>query len=219
MQARPPAWPWYALLAATATAALLVFLGRSGRPPDSTAYPAPFPEDSGADRPAAVALPVEQRGEGRGHPDRLEAGMWRVVRDGVEVHVNYATAFGDRLVISLTVLNRNETALAFADWAGSDEVTLRGADGKAYPLRPIPADRLRSIREWEARQPDPVFLYGAGPVTRERGRVATLEFDPAAAGAGEFLDLDLAGGPVGFADPILFRIPTGMLLQPPLGGP
>jgi hypothetical protein len=61
-------------------------------------------------------------------------------------------------------------------------------------------------------------LYGAGPVTHDRSRVATLEFDPAAAGAGH-LDLDLAGAPVGFADPILFRIPRAMLTSGAPAGP
>jgi hypothetical protein len=177
----------------------------------------PPPEDSTAGLGLEDVRPEAQRTEGRGYPERLSAGRWRVVRDDVEVRVNFAGTY-NRFVISLTVLNRSkEKSLLFADWSEPNQVTLRGDDGKTYPLLPTPAGRAQNLREGGAGEPDPGYAYGAGPVVHNRGRVATLEFDPAAAGAAH-LDLDLAGAPVGFADPILFRIPRAMLTEAGLGG-
>ncbi len=179
----------------------------------------PPPQDSGADLRRPPIRPGAERTVGRGHPDRLAADLYRVVRGDVEVWIDSIVTGDGQLTVHLTVRNRNkETPLAFANWAEPGQVTLKRDDGKAYPLIPIPADRERAIREWEAKQPKLEYASGAGPVAHDRPRVTSLEFSQAAAD-GQYIDLDLAGSPVGFTDPILFRIPTHMVTQMMIGVP
>jgi hypothetical protein len=179
--------------------------------------PGPPPEDSEADQPRSPIIPGPQKIPGHGHPDRLAANLYRAVRGDVEVWVN-STSVGARLHVQLTVRNLNrKKPLAFANWDRPDEVTLKDESGKAYPLIPLSAERERAIRVWEAEHPDPTHAFGAGPVTHDRARVTFLEFDtPANA---QYLDLDLAGAPVGFADPIRFRIPEHMITAEGAGVP
>jgi hypothetical protein len=171
--------------------------------------PGPPPQDSEADLPRSPIIPGPAKTPAHGHPDRLSANMCRAVRGDVEVWVDY-TSVGERLHVQLTVKNLNkEKPLAFANWNEPGQVTLKDDSGKEYPLVPLSAERERAIRAWEAEQPDLAQTFGAGPVTHDRVRVTFLEFDrPVDA---QYLDLDLAGAPVGFADPILFRIPEHMI--------
>lgn len=171
-------------------------------------HPAPPPEDSGADRLSHAPAPPST---GRGYPDRLTADRAYAVRDEIEVRVTAAGVAGDQFMISITVTNRKPGApLAFADWTRPGQVTLRDHENITYTLIPPSAQREKAIRDWEREHPELEYRAGAGPVTPDRARVTGLEFDPAAM-ATEYLDLDLDGGPVGWADPIRFRVPRRMM--------
>lgn len=192
--------------------ALLIAAAGCGPDPDAptAGVPALNPEDSGAFNPEPVLVAADRRAEGRGHPDRLPAGLARAVRGGVEVRVDMAEC-GEKLLLHVTVHTRGDGRLDFAGWDDPAGVGLRGPDGSEYPLLPpTPAER-QAWREWEEKQPNREFGTGAGLVERGRWRVAVLRFDAAAA-AVDHLDLDLDGAAVGFDTPIFFRIPRGMIL-------
>ncbi len=181
--------------------------------------PPPPPQDSGANRPPVAIVPPEERTEGRGYPDRVSAGLGRVVRGDVEVCVDHAGHAGSQCIIQISVRNRSkDKPLAFTNWTKPGHATLKDDEGRAYPLIPISAERERLLREWEQGRPDPGFGTGTGSVTRERPRVASLWFDPAAL-SGLYLDLDLEGAPVGFTDPIRFRISGEMMVTIAPGSP
>lgn len=170
-------------------------------------YKAPPPQDSGADRdPGAPRI-------GRGFPARLTATFESAARDAVLVRVGPAGTFdGERLAVLVRVETMGkDKPLQFAGWTRPAQVTLKDDAGRAYPLLPLPPDRERALREAGEKKPP---AYGAGAVTLDRPRYVMLEFDGAALKAGH-LDLDLDGGPVGFTDPILFRIPGDALLSEP----
>jgi hypothetical protein len=187
------------------TASLL--LGCSDR--HSRMVPPP-PEHSGADHPGLYVRGVADRAEGRGHPDRLPAGLRRVVRGDTEVWVEQSHTAGGRILLNVAVRNRNkERPLALGDWNEPGRVTLRDEAGTAYRLLPATAERVRANREWEANEPNPGWRYGAGPVVAGCYRITLLEFEGNPPGL--HLDLDLDGGPVGFAEPVLFRIHNEML--------
>ncbi len=179
----------------------------------------PPPEDSGADLRGPPIYPGEEKLSGRGHPDRLPAGLHRATRGDVAVWIDSATASGDQLIVSITIRNRNkEKPVAFTNWTKPEQATLKDDSGKAYPLLPLSLERERTIREWEAKQPKLEQMFGAGPVTHDHMRTAMLEFDRGNGGT-EYLDLDLDGEPVGFAEPIYFRIPRNMLMLAVFGKP
>jgi hypothetical protein len=195
---------------------LVVALSLAGCAGRREEAPPPEPLDSEADLARFAVRDAESRGLGYGHPGRLPAGTWRVARGAAEVRVDYA-GIGDlsrpRTVIQVAVRNRGPAeAIRFGDWARPEQVALRDDRGTAYPLLPLPPDRVEAIRRGEAERPDLPYRFGAGPVTRGHFRYAALEFDPQALYS-DYLDLDLSGESVGSADPILFRIPWAMTVK------
>ncbi len=200
---------------------LLVALGALGcgkKPKDTGPAPRPPvqpppPQDSGADKaPGSIRL-GEENGEGRGYPNRLLAQWWRVVRDDVTVSV-LASDSADPAHLSLMVVVRNrnkDKPLQLTGWSKPQQITLKDEKGKRYPLIPIPDDIEQAMRK--ADVPKDGAAYGPGPVTPELKRFILLKFDRSTLAA-EYLDLDLDGAPVGFADPILFRVSREMMTQP-----
>lgn len=172
--------------------------------------PAPPPEDSGADRP--VIVDAEKREEGNGFPDRLHAGLARVVRGEVEVRVE-SVSTGERLGVSVSVRIRGGKAIPFGGWTDPAGVTLRDPEGREYPLVALTAEQLKMQREWEVTHPEQRVGLGAGEVTRSQPRLAELRFADVPTNA-DYLDLDLSGAAVGFKDPIRFRIPQRMVATP-----
>jgi hypothetical protein len=172
----------------------------------------PPPEDSGAGRPGLYVRDGNDRTDGRGHPDRLPAGLKRAVRGDVEVRLEQTITTGGRILVNVEVRNRGkDRPLALGDWTAPGRAAMRDDAGKAYPAVPPSPERDRANREWEAAQKNPAWRYGAGPVTADYCRVTNLEFEGNV--PPRYLDLDLDGGPVGFADPILFRIPAEMFRE------
>ena len=198
---------------------LVIGCGKKNRDAEAPAAPpgprvvAPPPQDSGADNAPGAMRPGEENGEGRGYPNRLLAKFWRAVRDDVVVSAEpFGSTDGERFMVMVWVKNRNKSKpLQFANWTQPGQVTLKDQTGKRYPLVPIPENLEQVMRKSKA--PEPNSAYGSGPVTTDLKRFGLLEFDRAALTA-EYLDLDLDGAPVGFADPILFRIPKDMMTQP-----
>ncbi|MDY3554322.1 TIGR03067 domain-containing protein [Gemmata sp. JC717] len=181
-----------------------------GQKPKSNPPPPP-PQDSGADMAPGAMRKGEEKGEGRGHPHRLMAGTWRAVRDHVTVSVEAMPKLDDDddfFMVAVYVQNRSpNAAVQFTNWKDPGQVTLKDATGKRYPLVPISALVEKSLRETKTESAP---AYGAGPVLPDQARMTFLKFDRAVQSA-EYLDLDLDGAPVGFQEPILFRIPKEVL--------
>jgi hypothetical protein len=194
-----------------ASALLVLGCGKKEKDAPATAdpvpqYKAPPPQDSGADRDPSAPR------QGRGFPARLTATFEWARRDGVMVRVGPAGTFdGERLTVLVTVeYMGKDKPLQFANWTRPAQVTLKDDKGRTYPLLPLSAEKEKALRDAGEKRPP---AYGSGVVTPNRPRYAMLEFDQAALKVGH-LDLDLDGGPVGFTDPILFRIPGNALSGP-----
>jgi hypothetical protein len=166
------------------------------------------PEHSGANLPRQPVRPGDDRTDGRGHPDRLRAGFGRAARGDAEVRLEQTITTGGRISVNVEVRTRGKGPLVLGNWTESGRATLRDETGRVYPMVPPWPERLRADREWEAKEPNPRWRFGTGPVTADCYRITFLEFEgvPPA----HHLDLDLDGGPVGWTDPILFRIPADM---------